>query len=105
MGRIGPVETIELPKGFVMARFGNNMGRFLSPQGVPFTDRALPSGYESSKSYFLYEVIKPIPGVIQSRALPWFGQQGMGSQLELPKGNINYLDPKNGYVKVRYLEQ
>jgi filamentous hemagglutinin len=104
MGRIGAVEIIDLQPGFVMDRFGLPNGRFLSPQGVPFTNRALPSGYESSKPYFLYEVVKPIPGVTKSRALPWFGQKGMGDQLELPRG-VNYLDPKNGYVKVRHREQ
>ena len=104
MGRLGPVETVELQPGFVMDRFGLPNGRFLSPQGVPFTNRALPANYESSKPYFIYEVIKPIPNVTRSKVLSWFGQRGLGDQLELPRGNINYLDPKNGYVKVRYNE-
>jgi filamentous hemagglutinin len=103
LGRVGPVEIVDLQPGTVMDRFGLPYGRFLAPQGTPFEARALPSTYEAAKPYFMYEVVKPIPGVTQSRALPWFGQSGMGVQYELPRG-INYLDPSNGYVKVRYHE-
>lgn len=104
MGRVGPVEIVDLQPGTMIDRFGLPHGRFLAPQATPFSARALPSGYEATKPYFMYEVVKPIPGVIQSRALPWFGQRGMGVQFELPRGNTNYLNPSNGYVKVRYHE-
>lgn len=104
LGRIGPVQVIDLQPGAIIDRFGMPVGgRFLSPQGTPFSARALPSTYEAKKPYFMYEVIKPIPGVTQSRALPWFGQSGMGVQYELPRG-VNYLDPNNGYVRVKYHE-
>ncbi|MBX8528743.1 glycohydrolase toxin TNT-related protein [Pseudomonas cichorii] len=102
-GRVGPVEVIELQPGFVMDRFGFPSGRYLSPQGTPFSDRALPSAYQSTQPYSMYLVVKPIPNVVQSRVLPWFGQRGMGVQLELP-GGVNYLDPKNGYVRLIHRE-
>ena len=71
----------------------------MAPEGTPFGDRALPSYYESSVPYFQYEVVQPIPSAIQSRALPWFGQPGMGTQFELAKPVQWYLD--NGYLKVK----
>ncbi|MBL0164400.1 MAG: glycohydrolase toxin TNT-related protein [Xanthomonadales bacterium] len=102
-GRVGPVQVLDLQPGAIIDRFGLPHGRFLSPQGTPFSARALPSAYEAKKAYFMYEVIQPIPSVTQSRALPWFGQRGMGVQYELPRG-INYLDPNNGYVRLKYHE-
>lgn len=104
MGRVGPVEIVDLQPGAIIDRFGLPNGRFLAPQGTPFPSRALPSSYEAAKPYFMYEVVRPIPGVIQSRALPWFGKPGMGVQFELPRSSTNYLNPNNGYVRVRYHE-
>jgi filamentous hemagglutinin len=96
-GRIGPVESVELQPGFMIDRYGLPRGKFVSPQGTPFSDRALPPSYLETKPFFEYEVVKPIPDVIQSRALPWFNQRGMGPQLELPKTVQWYLE--NGYLQ------
>ncbi|MBV6817099.1 TNT domain-containing protein [Rahnella sp. PD12R] len=45
----------------------------LSPVGVSFENRALPPSYETTKPYFQYEIVKPIPDAPRSKILPWFG--------------------------------
>ncbi|WP_326489928.1 hemagglutinin repeat-containing protein, partial [Pectobacterium versatile] len=96
-GAYGPVEKVTLPTGETVDRYGYPGGSFVSPVGVPFTERALPSSYETTRPYFQYEIIKPIPDVPQSKILPWFGQKGTGIQYELPKPVQWYLD--NDYMK------
>lgn len=46
--------------------------------------RALPPGTDS-KPYTVYEVLKPIPDVQESKIAPWFGEMGMGTQYKLEK--------------------
>ncbi len=58
-------------------------GQFLSPKGASFESRALPEN-SLGKPYSVYEVIKPIPGVQEGQAIPWFGQPGGGTQYQLP---------------------
>lgn len=96
-GAYGPVETVTLPIGSFIDRYGYPGGSFVSPIGVPFGERALPSSYEVSKPYFKYEIIKPIPEIPKSNILPWFGQKGTGTQYELPKPVQWYLD--NNYLR------
>jgi len=96
---VGPVENIELQQGHVIDRYGLPRGRYVSPEGTSFAERALPSSYESTKPYFQYEVVQPLPDVTKSRALPWFGQKGMGTQYELPRSVEWYLD--NGYLRAK----
>ncbi|MEI7257014.1 glycohydrolase toxin TNT-related protein, partial [Dickeya dadantii] len=96
-GAYGPVEKVTLPTGEIVDRHGYPGGSFVSPVGVPFTERALPSSYETTRPYFQYEIIKPIPDVPKSKILPWFGQKGTGIQYELPKPVQWYLD--NDYMK------
>jgi filamentous hemagglutinin len=90
------VPDIILDKGMMLDRYGNMDGSFLSPINTPFESRALPPSYRN-RPLLQYEVIKPIPGVTQSKVLPWFGQQGMGTQFELPLPVRWYLD--NEYLK------
>ena len=96
-GAYGPVEQVTLPTGTVVDRYGYPGGSFVSPVGVPFENRALPSSYETTKPYFQYEIIKPVPDVPKSNILPWFGQKGTGTQYELPQSVQWYLD--NDYMK------
>ncbi|WP_420883454.1 TNT domain-containing protein [Aeromonas rivipollensis] len=86
-----------MPIGSFIDRYGYPGGSFVSPIGVPFGERALPSSYEVSKPYFKYEIIKPIPEIPKSNILPWFGQKGTGTQYELPKPVQWYLD--NNYLR------
>ena len=91
-GAYGPVEKVTLPTGKIVDRYGYPGGSFVSPAGVPFEQRALPSSYETTKPYFQYEILKPIDDVSQGKILPWFGQKGQGTQYELPKPVQWYLD-------------
>ena len=58
-------------------------GNFVSPNGASFGSRALPA-QTLNEPYRKYKVIKEIPGVKKGTSAPWFGQEGMGTQYELP---------------------
>ena len=91
--------NITLDVGMQIDRYGYPGGSFVSPLGTSFGARALPSSYEITRPYFQYEVIQPIAGTTQARALPWFGQPGMGTQFQLPNSVQWYID--NQYFRVR----
>jgi filamentous hemagglutinin len=95
-GAYGPATVETLQPGYLIDRFGEVAGKFVSPLGVPFGNRALPNG-NLTKPYSKYEVLKPINDVPTAKALPWFGQPGGGTQHELPKPIQWYLN--NGYLK------
>ncbi len=101
------VPDAHLPAGTVMDRFGYPGGGWLSPDGVPFAERALPP--ESAlKPYFQYVVEDPArlpPGwrIEQSQAAPWFRQPGGGIQYRIvdefgETGNVAELE-KWGFLK------
>lgn len=58
--------------------------------------RALPPG-SINKDYTIYEVIKPISKVHESKIAPWFGEMGMGTQYQLEKSVQSYID--SGHLK------
>ncbi len=65
----------------------------MSPDGVPFAERALPPG-SAEKPYYQYVVDDPTalpPGwhIEQSQAAPWFHQPGGGTQYRIvaPEGD------------------
>jgi hypothetical protein len=74
-------------------------GTFVAPDGASFPSRALPEA-TLGKPYNHYEVVKPIPGVKEGPAIPWFGQPGKGMQYELPPGGIDQLIKDGFIVKV-----
>jgi Tuberculosis necrotizing toxin len=98
--------TETLVPGQRIDRFGPENGRFLSPEGTPFPDRALPPdsliarpGDHAPHGYHRYEVTWPFQ-VSSGPAAPAFGQSGGGIQ--------HYLDsslypPGAGRVKVEWL--
>lgn len=59
--------------------------------------RALPPGTDA-KPYTIYEVMKPIPNVQESKIAPWFGEMGMGTQYKLQQSVQSYID--SGHLKV-----
>jgi Tuberculosis necrotizing toxin len=74
-------------------------GNFLLPKGASYESRALPSSTRETKSYMVYEVIKPFEASV-GKATPWFDKVGMGQQIMTDKvQNIDYL-MKRGYIKV-----
>jgi YD repeat-containing protein len=97
-GGYAPTYGMTLDVGTQLDRFGYPGGTFVSPLGAAFESRALPPSYLDTKPYFQYEVVQPIPNVTQAKALPWFGQPGMGTQFQLPRPVQYYLE--NGYLKV-----
>lgn len=74
----------------------HDKGTFASPMGATFGSRALPAA-TITKPYTQYRVIKEIPNVQAGEAIPWFGQEGMGVQYELPE-TIDALI-KGGYIE------
>lgn len=67
-----------LEPGQVIDRYGSESGRFLSPAGTPYEQRALP--YDASRmDYRKYRIMKPLP-VESGKAQPYFGQAGGGRQ-------------------------
>lgn len=73
---------VVLERGSVIDRFGDPNGRYLSPAGTPFDDRAIP-GDSLDKGYHRYEVVKEIPA--------WMG--GIAPAMGFPGGGIQYLSP------------
>lgn len=101
------ISDTTLPAGFKFDRYGGYMdgptfkdsGTFVAPDGASFPSRALPEA-TLGKPYNHYEVVKPIPGVKEGPAIPWFGQPGKGMQYELPPGGIDQLIKDGFIVKV-----
>ena len=52
-------------------------------EDLNYWGRALPA-QTLNEPYRKYKVIKEIPGVKKGTSAPWFGQEGMGTQYELP---------------------
>jgi hypothetical protein len=81
------VPDAHLAPGTVIDRFGFPGGGYLSPDGVPFAERALPP--ESAlKPYYQYVVDDPTalpPGwhIEESQAASWFHQPGGGAQYRI----------------------
>ncbi|MFI6431406.1 glycohydrolase toxin TNT-related protein [Rhodococcus oryzae] len=78
--------AIALPEGTIIDRFGGPHGAYLSPEGVPFTDRALPpdslgAGYHQ---YRVTGIPLPYGWRIEASVIgPGFGQPGGGTQYRL----------------------
>ena len=93
----GEPTSIILPPGTRVDRFGYPGGTFVSPEGVPYTNRALAPGTEN-KPYKIYEVLKPVE--VQSGPIkPWFDERGGGVQWEFDKSVADLLDDANGVLK------
>ena len=80
-GTIQEGQTLEV--GTIIDRYGNPYGKYTSPVGVPYEQRALPY-VENPNAYHKYEVIKPIDNVTISQISEAFEQSGGGIQYELP---------------------
>jgi hypothetical protein len=101
------ISDAQLPAGAVVDRFGSSYGSYMSPEGVPFAERALPP--ESAlKPYCQYIVADPAklpPGyhIEESQAASWFHQPGGGTQYRIigPDGKDAPVDAllDSGYLK------
>jgi hypothetical protein len=67
-----------LATGTRVDRYGPDGGRYTSPTGTPFAQRALAPGSDKLKLH-TYEVVRPV--VVRSGTVaPAFGQPGGGTQ-------------------------
>ena len=88
------VEDIIEP-GTVLDRYGdNNSGRYFSPSGASFGERALPP-FMKNKPKTTYIAKKPIPNK-KGLIAPWFDEPGMGIQY-FTDMEVKYLED-NGYL-------
>ena len=74
-GTIQEGQTLEV--GTIIDRYGNPYGKYTSPVGVPYEQRALPY-IENPNAYHKYEVLKPIDNVTISQIAEAFNQSGGG---------------------------
>jgi hypothetical protein len=70
-------------------RYGSTAGRFISPDGLPWSSRALPGTQSGVPN--LYEIKGAVPGAMKGVISPWFGQRGLGTQYELVFDVQTYL--------------
>ena len=91
----GKYQVSYLEKNKLIDRYGGTMGRFASPSGTPYNQRALTA---DSKKFPLktYKVLVPIK-VYEGTVQPWFFEQGGGTQYMFEKPIQYYLD--NGYLE------
>ena len=84
------IET--LTPGTTIDRYGSNgTGKYFSPEGTSYGDRALPPFMEK-EPYAKYEVLTPFE-VKSGEIVPWFDQPGHGTQ---------YLSPYSVDELIRY---
>ena len=89
------VET--LTSGTIIDRYGSNgSGRYFSPDGTPYAERALPPFMER-QPYNRYRVVQPFV-VKAGEIAPWFNQPGKGIQF-LSDYSLKYL-LKHGYIEI-----
>jgi hypothetical protein len=77
-------------------RFGTDGGKFLSPTGTPFPERALPPD-SLGQPYCKYKWLRPYDGKLgeldESLIAPAWGQPGLGRQFILKVPLSQFLDP------------
>ncbi len=90
-GAVGIIVTITLPAGDVLTRYGSPGGRYVSPDGMTFEQRALPSTTREG-DFHVYRVERAIDGVQKGTIAPWFGRTGGGIQYKLPDRIVNLME-------------
>jgi len=84
-----------LEPGTVINRYGSNgSGKYFSPEGTSYEQRALPPFMEE-QPYTKYKVVRPLE-VDTGKIAPWFEQPGQGTQF-LSKYSVEELK-KLGYI-------
>lgn len=87
-GFAGDPSTVTIQAGQYLDRFGPNTGRFLSPLGADFAERALPPSSLNTfelrypNDYHVFRVLKTFQAD-GGPAAPWFGQSGGAIQYRL----------------------
>ena len=92
------LEPNTLHPGDTIDRFGEPRGKYASPDGTSYEQRAIPPD-SASQPYHQYRVAKPLPPeVTEGKIAPWFEQAGGGVQYKFDKPIQWYVD--HGYLKV-----
>ena len=91
------IVTITLPSGDVLTRYGKPTGRYVSPDGMTFDERALPSTTNEG-DFHVYLVERVIDNVQKGKIAPWFGRAGGGIQYKLPDRIINLINAAPPYL-------
>ena len=86
----GEPVTTTLQPGTRIDRYGYDGGTFVSPEGTPYSQRALAPGTES-KPYTVFEVAKPVE-VQGGKIAPWYGEEGGGIQYEFSESISELLE-------------
>ncbi|MBA4123983.1 MAG: TNT domain-containing protein [Acidobacteria bacterium] len=94
-GFAGVPKRITLKPGTLIDRYGVEGGKYVSPKGTTYPERALAPG-SKTKPYHIYEVVKPIEG-LGGKVVPWFDEPGGGIQYKFDKTIKQLLD--GGYIK------
>ena len=75
----GIFETKTLEPGMIIDRYGSNgTGKYFSPLGTPYSERALPP-YMKNEPYTKYKVLVSFE-VKSGEIVPWFDEVGGGTQ-------------------------
>lgn len=90
-GAVGVIVTVTLPSGDVLTRYGKPTGRYVSPDGMTFEQRSLPSTTNEG-DFHVYCVERPIDHVQKGKIAPWFGRTGGGIQYKLPDRIMNLME-------------
>ena len=96
-GAVGVIVTVTLPSGDVLTRYGKPTGRYVSPDGMTFEQRALPSTTNEG-DFHVYCVERPIDGVQKGKIAPWFGRLGGGIQYKLPDRIVNLMEAQPPFL-------
>ena len=97
----GQPTSTELQPGQIIDRYGDETGRYFTPEGTPIANRSLPPS-ANTNPYNTYEVVNPFP--VQSGIVaPFYGQPGGGIQYYSPNMNVQQLI-NQGYIRpvIRY---
>jgi hypothetical protein len=102
----GPRVDITHQPGDVLDRFGPPDGRYLSPDGTSFAERAIPPSnldpMAPNLGYHRYEVIRPFDAPT-GYVSPAFGQPGQGLQIFIDGGRFGGEVKPGEWVNVQWL--
>ena len=97
-GFVGEPKKVTLKaESMLVDRYGLPYGSYVSPQGVPFQERALPRNTKKD-DYNVFAVKKDIKEVLSGVAATWFDEPGGGIQYKLSIGTEELL--RQGYLEV-----
>ena len=95
-GKIEDVILVPNDEINLIDRYGKTTGRYFSPVGTSFEERALPSAYNDMSIYHKYKVLKPFSAK-KGTIAGWFDYSGGGIQYKTEKTVKELLT--RGYIE------